>query len=299
MDGIRYGNERGILRLLDPARTGELQPFIQAYKEQRAEEGWGAPQPPEYYLNLPYKDTTGRHAELWKLRARHMSTMFMLLEPVFDLAEPGVGPLILDAGAGNCWLSYRLAEEKARPIALDINDDPADGLGVAEIYRSHARVEIVATQGELERLPIVDRACDAVVINGSLHYASDTRTALSEAWRVLRPQGKMVVMDSPVYQDEQAGEMMRAEWREGYIERHGHSPAQLPGRGYLTYAEVRRGLGALSPKPYRTIFIPQYTGLHTLWRSLKLLAKKAGGYKQRELATHPIWAIEKPTHRTK
>src|SRR5688500_16468277 len=69
-DSLTYECIDGIPRLLDPARAGELQPFIWAYQEQRAEEGWGTPRPASYYLNLPFKDTTGEHPGLWQMRAR-------------------------------------------------------------------------------------------------------------------------------------------------------------------------------------------------------------------------------------
>ena len=197
-DGLRYPLKDGIWRLLEPQRAVELEPFIKGYQEQRAKEGWGTPQPDEYYLQLPYKDTTGRHTDLWELRSSHMGQMLMWLEPVFDGWEH---PVIVDAGAGNCWLSYRLAEEEALPIALDINDDNADGLGVVEVYRreSWAGPAITAAQAELEKLPLADESCHAVVINGSLHYTEHPGVALQEGWRVLVPGGKLaaIVYSSP------------------------------------------------------------------------------------------------------
>src|SRR5207244_3073988 len=132
---------------------------------------------PEYYLNLPYKDITGRQQELWRLRTRHWRRLLKVLSGV--LALPGA--VVLDAGAGNCWLSYRLAQMGAQPIALDLNDDTMDGLGVAEVYRQHAQVDIITVQAELENIPLSDEQCHAVVINGSLHYVANVGLALAEA----------------------------------------------------------------------------------------------------------------------
>jgi SAM-dependent methyltransferase len=288
-DGTLYCREGGIWRLLDPQRVPVLQPFIDGYKMQRAEEGWGVRQQPDYYLSLPHQDITGRYPDLWRLRARHMGQLMRLLEPVFHNAKDE-NPLVLDAGAGMAWLSYRLAERGARPIALDVNDDPADGLGVTELYQNHAGAEIVAVQGELERLPLADGACDAVVINGSLHYAGNTGAALREAWRVLRPGGRLIVMDSPVYTRRKGGEEMRAEWRREYLRRKGHAPAPLPGRGYLTIPEMRRNIATLQPRPAGVQFIPQYTGPRALLRTLKLAARSLRT-RRRELATHPMWVV--------
>jgi predicted RNA methylase len=42
---------------------------------------------------------------------------------------------IADLGAGNCWLSYRLALRGHLPIAIDIQGDPLDGLGAGLHYQ--------------------------------------------------------------------------------------------------------------------------------------------------------------------
>jgi SAM-dependent methyltransferase len=283
-DGLRYPCTGEIWRLLDPVRSAELQPFIDQYQQQRAEEGWGAPEA-EYYLGLPFRDTTGKNQKLWELRATHMRRLFRALDPV--LSTPGA--VILDAGAGSCWLSYRLAELGAIPIALDLNDDAIDGLGVADVYRL-VGIDIVTAQAELERLPLADASCDAAVMNGSLHYAADPQAALSEGWRVLRGGGILAVMDSPVYHDAAAGQQMMREWAERYTAEHGKRPASLPGKGYLTYEEVEHGLRFAGFNPASIRLWPQYRGVKAILRRLKLALP---GQPRRELATHPMWTATK------
>jgi SAM-dependent methyltransferase len=284
-DAIRYDYDAGIPSLLDPERAEELRPFIIAYQQQRAEEGWATPQPDEYYLNLPYRDVTGRHKDLWQLRQRHMERLFDVLKPVLDTP----GATILDAGAGNCWLSYRLWERGACPIAIDLNTAGADGLGAAEIYRKHKGAQITVAQAELERLPLAGGSCDAAIINGSLHYTASPATALSEALRILRPGGMLVVMDSPVYHSDDAGQKMRKEFIRNYIEQTGKEPSPIPGDGYLTFDRMSKAFQDLRVPQSSVTLYSQHTGLRALARRAKLALSPP----RRELATHPMWVVSR------
>jgi ubiquinone/menaquinone biosynthesis C-methylase UbiE len=60
----------------------------------------------------------------------------------------------------------------------------------------------------MEELPLEDSQFDLVVANGSLHYASAVARAVSEARRVLRPDGLFLVLDSPVYDEPETGRQM-------------------------------------------------------------------------------------------
>lgn len=287
-DSLQYPRESGTWRLLAPERAEELYVFISEYQRQRVAEKWWS-EKPEYYLNLPYTDVTGRQQDLWRLRTRHWRRLLRVLDGV--LATPGA--VVLDAGAGNCWLSYRLAQLGAYPVALDLNDDAMDGLGVAEVYRQHAGVEITTAQAELERMPLADGQCDAVVINGSLHYVADVTLALGEARRALRPGGILVVMDSPVYRDGNAGRQMMEEWAAQYAQRLGKFPSTLPGKGYLTYGEMQVALRVAGFPPDCIKLWPQYTGVRAAWRWVKLTARPTGAAHYRETATHPMWVAAK------
>lgn len=293
-DGLRYARTGNIWRLLAPERADELHPFIKEYQQQRVGENWWSDNP-DYYLNLPYKDITGRQQDLWRLRTRHWQRLLHVLGGI--LATPGA--VVLDAGAGNCWLSYRLAQLGAHPIALDLNDDTKDGLGVADVYRQHAGVEITTAQAELENIPLSSEQCDAVVINGSLHYVADVCLALTEAGRVLRLGGILVVMDSPFYHDGNAGKLMMQEWSSQYTERTGEAPSMLPGKGYLTYSEMQDALQAVGFPPKSITIWPQHTGPRAAWRQIKLLVKPTGAARHRETATHPMWVVVKDENGTR
>jgi 2-polyprenyl-3-methyl-5-hydroxy-6-metoxy-1,4-benzoquinol methylase len=98
----------GILRALTPAGKARFERFVRDYEVVRAREGWGS-QTPDYYLALPFKDLTNRHSWIWRIRARTLLCLQDRILPELKKARSS-GCRILDIGAGNGWLSYRLAK---------------------------------------------------------------------------------------------------------------------------------------------------------------------------------------------
>src|SRR5262245_44137338 len=92
------------------------QRFLQDYIKIRHAEVRGS-EDAGYYLALPYRDITGHLQDQWSIRAKS----FVYLEQnVLPPIERQFGrPLrIADLGAGNCWLSHRLALRGHRPVAV-------------------------------------------------------------------------------------------------------------------------------------------------------------------------------------
>ena len=142
---------------------------------------------------------------------------------------------MLDLGAGVGWLSNRLAELGHDPCAIDLNLDPRDGLGAARHYGG----DWPRVQAEFDRLPLADRQADLVIYNASLHYSTAYRSTLAEALRVLRPGGRIVVLDSPIYRHDASGRQMIAERQAAFARDHGTRSDALPSVGYLTWAMLR------------------------------------------------------------
>ncbi|HJZ50161.1 MAG TPA: class I SAM-dependent methyltransferase [Roseiflexaceae bacterium] len=149
---------------------------------------------------------------------------------------------VLDLGAGVGWLSNRLDELGHHPCAVDLNLDPRDGLGAARHYGG----DWPRVQAEFDRLPLADRQADIVIYNASLHYSTSYRATLAEALRLLRPGGRIIVMDSPIYRHEASGRQMIAERQAAFVRDHGTRSDALPSIGYLTWdmlCELGRELG--------------------------------------------------------
>lgn len=118
---------------------------------------------------------------------------------------------VLDAGAGNCWLTRHLAEWGHRAVALDIDDDPRDGLAAGSHVLASLPISFQRVRADFVHLPFVDSAFDLVIFNGAFHYALDQGQLLDEALRATRPGGAVVLIDSPVYTTAEDGEKMMAE----------------------------------------------------------------------------------------
>lgn len=184
-----------------------LRAFAQAYAAQRQAEGRGYAG--EALFTLPHV-RAGLLAQQWGVRARSFETfMARVLRPA--AATTGRPLEVLDLGAGNGWLSYRVALEGHNAAALDLRDDQIDGLGAGQPFLDRAGGRMRMIVASFEDIPAKDARFDIAVFNASLHYATDLAGVLAEAARVVRPGGRLAILDSPFYRREADGAAMVAE----------------------------------------------------------------------------------------
>ncbi len=214
--------------------------FLEDYARIRYSEGRGSDDP-VYYRELPYRDSTGRNASQWAIRGRSYRHFerFVLREIE---REAGRALDILDLGAGNGWMSYRLALRNHRPVALDIFADSRDGLRAVRHYDRR----FPCIEAEFDQLPFRTGAFDLAIFNSSIHYSTDYRRTLAEVRRCLRPSGRVVVMDSPIYERREHGEQMRAERHEQFERQYGFRSDAVPSIEFFDeemLAALARDLG--------------------------------------------------------
>lgn len=184
----RYPVRAGVVRMVSEEQGATAETFNAQYDALRLKEGW-ASDIPGFYEALPYKDLTGRNTVAWRQRVRSYQLVQRWLENTL-----GTGTVsILDYGAGSGWLSRMLAE-RYDVAAMDINEGIHGLSAIPESSRHYS-----AIQSSLERIPLHSGCCDAVVANASLHYASTPDAPLEEVHRILKPEGIVVIMDSPTY----------------------------------------------------------------------------------------------------
>jgi SAM-dependent methyltransferase len=233
-------NREGIWRALPPDRQEVFRQFIDEYQKVRALEGRGSSNP-EFYLRLPYEDITGNQPWQWKIRGRSFSYFEASVLPRMERGKRRSLD-ILDLGAGNCWMSYRLALRGHRLVSVDLIDNAEDGLGAARHYLARLPQPFVRFQAEMDRLPFRDHQFDAAIFNASFHYSQDYQHTVREALRCLRRPGHLVIIDSPFYTRDESGRQMIEERRASFTRRFGFPSDGVPSREYLT-GEILNQLG--------------------------------------------------------
>jgi len=222
----------GIVRALTPEVSTHFERFVRDYEVVRAKEGWGC-QTPDYYLALPFNDLTNKHNWIWRIRARTLLYLQNHVLPKIQSAKSS-GCRVLDIGAGNGWLSYRLAKRGYHPIAVDLLDNDVDGLGAARHYLAQLPRSFPRFQADMDHLPFDSGQFDVAIFNASFHYSSDYERTLREVLRCVRRPGIVVVADSPFYWREESGKQMLEERRAMFEQQFGVRSDVNHNREYLT-----------------------------------------------------------------
>ncbi len=258
--GRSYSLIDGIWRLIPAAELARLQPFIDHYRRVRRAEDW-VPDP-ALLPRLPYAPASSHHVTIWRRRARSFERLLAVLTRI----GTDVPMRIVDLGAGNCWLSGQLARRGYRVEALDVNVDDEDGLAAARHLLASA-LAVPATpcprvaghgqmtfgaevcgvpfgrvQSSLEWLPYLDCQFDAVVAAASVHYAFDLDAAVEEAARVLRLGGALILLDTPLYRHDSAGQALVRRRIADHRRLYGSDGTGVTGRAYLDVAALRRAM---------------------------------------------------------
>ena len=222
----------GVWRMLSRYQRLRFSTFLLDYEEIRRTEGRGSAHP-AFYLALPFADLTGNFSDQWRIRGRSYRFFERHLLPLLE-ERHGDNFRALDIGAGNCWLSYRLALHGHRPVAVDLCSNAYDGLEAAGHYASVLPEFFARIEAEMNCLPFDDAQFDVAIYNASFHYSTDYERTLREALRCLRPGGTILIIDSPTYQHAHSGERMRSERHQAFATRFGTRTDSLPTRDYLT-----------------------------------------------------------------
>jgi len=121
---------------------------------------------------------------------------YYLNKQVTKLLNPQRGSSVLDIGFGTGLLLDQLlrSDKDLRLYGLDISEEMYKKAEAK--FSGNPRVNL--TLGSANKLPYADGAFDYVTCVHSLHHHADTQQSLKEMYRVLKPGGKVVVIDPSI-----------------------------------------------------------------------------------------------------
>ena len=246
-----------------------LQRFAQDYAAHRQAEGRGYAG--DDLFALPYL-RSGPFARQWGVRARSFEAF--MARVLRRCAASARRPLrVLDLGAGNGWLSWRIAQAGHSATALDLRDDLVDGLGAGRAFVERAGGLMQTLVAPFEEISAPSASFDIAVFNASLHYATDLAAVLAEAARVVRAEGRLVILDSPFYRRETDGQAMAAEKSAQAAQRFGERAGtlmSLPFIEFLTRARLEAASGAIGLKWRRSpVLYPAWYELRPALAAIK------------------------------
>lgn len=139
------------------------------------------------------------------------------------------GWVVADLGCGTGDAAEVLADHVKQVIAVDQSPEM---LHAGRARLGH-RSNVAFLEGSLESLPMKDRSVDAAVALLVMHHVSDPRAALREMWRVIRPGGRVLILD------------MVAHDRDEYRTTMGHAHLGFDAQGI---EDLLHGGGFVSPR---------------------------------------------------
>jgi ubiquinone/menaquinone biosynthesis C-methylase UbiE len=164
------------------------------------------------------------------------------------LLLPLIPPLVIaDLGAGEGELAQLLAAHARKVIAVDSSDKMVD-FG-RKSAKDHGCKNLEYRLGDIQNPPIDAESVDVAIFSQALHHAANPGGALVAAHRILRPGGRVLILDLLAHNFEQARELYADLWL-GFSEVALHQMLAAAGFDQVRVAVVAR---TTEGPPFQTV----------------------------------------------